>query len=603
MNLAQLNRILRLVLVVPVGALLLVAAALYWQIHNANATVAEIQSADQAIADSILIDKLIDDEETGLRGYQITRDPRFLDPFNAAQEQIDRNLDRLIVSASGDPDRVKSILGLRSAQAAWQQGFAKPLIATISDGGNTDDIDLNLQGRSQMDRIRAAEDAIVTSAEQRKQLRVRHWHAQVHTMFVVLGLMTLLVGLILGLFMRGLLHQVTDAYRQTLDILRLRAEEAFRSEEKLRTTLASIGDAVVTCDVEGRIDSVNAVAESSTGWTDREARNLPLHEVFQIVDETTGESVEDPIAKIRRLNEVTKLAPQTILIRRDGTQVAIDDSGAPIHDLSGNLTGFVIVFRDVTIARKSQAALLASEKLAVAGRLAATIAHEIHNPLDAVSNLLFLMDPAHGDSTPEERAHFLELARQEIARVTQISRAMLSLYRESAAPVPVDVREMLESLLLLMDRRFQDLGVNVTTDLPNDARIHGFPAELRQVFTNLLTNAAEAAGEDGQISITAHHTKGLAAKDMAGRRRQPGVLITISDNGPGIPDDVRPRLFEPFFTTKGERGTGLGLWVSRGIVTRHNGSIEIESNTTPERHGTSVMVFLAIDPILQAVVS
>ena len=590
-------------LIVPVGALLLMAAALYLQMKNANETVTEIQSADQAIAESILIDKLIDDEETGLRGYQITQDPRFLGPFNAAQPQIDQHLEHLLAAAPTDPDRIRSILELRSAQSAWQQGFAMPLIATIAAGGNTDDINVNLQGRNQMDHIRAAEDAIIAAAEQRRDTRVRLWHARVHNMFLALGLMTLLVGLVLGLFMRSLLHKVTDAYSHTLDILRLRAEEAFRSEEKLRTTLASIGDAVVTCDVEGRIDTINAVAESITGWTGPEARNRPLEEVFQILDETTGEPVEDPIAKIRRLNEVTRLAPQTILIRRDGTQVAIDDSGAPIHDLMGDLTGFVIVFRDVTLARKSQAALVANEKLAVAGRLAATIAHEIHNPLDAVSNLLFLMNPANGASTPEEHAHFLELAGQEIARVTQISRAMLSLYRESAAPVPVDVREMLESLLLLMDRRLQDIGVNVITDLPSDARIHGFPAELRQVFTNLLTNAAEAAGAGGEVSVTAHHTKGLAAKGMAGPRHQPGVLITISDNGPGIADEVRTQLFQPFFTTKGERGTGLGLWVSRGIITRHNGSIEIESDTTPEAHGTSVMVFLAIDPIIQAVVA
>ena len=183
----------------------------------------------------------------------------------------------------------------------------------------------------------------------------------------------------------------------------------------------------------------------------------------------------------------------------------------------------------------------------IAGRLAATIAHEIHNPLDSVSNLLFLMD---GQSTKEESEQFLQLAKGEIARVTQISRAMLSLYREAKAPVAIDIKEMLESILLLMDRRFVALGVTVAPDLPEGLIIQGFPAELRQVFTNLLTNAAEAAGAGGEVSVTAHHTKGLAAKGMAGPRHQPGVLITISDNGPGIADEVRTQLFQLFFPCK-----------------------------------------------------
>jgi len=339
---------------------------------------------------------------------------------------------------------------------------------------------------------------------------------------------------------------------------------------------------------------MNAVAEELTGWTQAEAYRKPLPAVLRLVQESNREPVEDPIEHVRRLQTIAKLASNTVLLRKDGSEIIIDDSGAPIRDRSGELTGFVLVFRDVTMARKSQAALIANEKLAVSGRLAASIAHEIHNPLDSVANLLYLMDQSHGTSTPEESANFLALARQEITRVTQISRAMLGLYRESREPVAVDLRETIESVLLLLERRFNELKIDLSLDLPQGTVVHGFPAELRQVFTNLIANAAEAVGQGGRVGISITSVSGAGDPNTP-----PGFLICISDNGPGIPEELRARLFQPFFTTKGERGTGLGLWVSRGIVVRHSGDITIESDTTPEHRGTTIRVFLAVNPVIQ----
>ena len=190
---------------------------------------------------------------------------------------------------------------------------------------------------------------------------------------------------------------------------------------------------------------------------------------------------------------------------------------------------------------------------------------------------------------------------------------MLSLYREAKAPVAIDIKEMLESILLLMERRFVALGVTVVPDLPPDLIVHGFPAELRQVFTNLLTNAAEASGiqpnglqpnpfssdyipPSSIIRLRARSCP--AGTDKTGLRREPGVMVSIKDAGPGVPEAILANLFKPFFTTKGERGTGLGLWVSRGIMTKHGGSIELESSTDPDHHGTTVNVFLATDPVI-----
>jgi PAS domain S-box-containing protein len=340
---------------------------------------------------------------------------------------------------------------------------------------------------------------------------------------------------------------------------------------------------------------MNPVAEQLTGWLDIEARGQPLTKVFSIFNNKTREPMEDPVLRSTRLNHTVKLGEDTLLIRKDGSELQIDDSLAPIRDKHSHPIGFILVFRDVTMARKSQQALLANEKLAVAGRLAATIAHEIHNPLDSISNLLFLMD---GPSSPEESAHFLTLARQETERVTQISRAMLSLYREARAPVAIDLKDMLESILLLMARRFHALGVTVETHLPPDLIIHGFPAELRQVFTNLLSNAAEAGGSGSIVTLTAEPEPEHVSQD--GLRREPGALVSVTDEGPGVPEQVQSKLFQPFFTTKGEQGTGLGLWVSRGIIIKHGGEISLTSSQAPDHHGTTVAVFLATNPIINA---
>jgi signal transduction histidine kinase len=285
----------------------------------------------------------------------------------------------------------------------------------------------------------------------------------------------------------------------------------------------------------------------------------------------------------------------TILIRKDGTELHIADSGSPIRDQSGKTAGIVLVFRDITRERLTQEALLANEKLAVAGRLAATIAHEIHNPLDSVSNLLYLM---RAGVSEEEATHFMDLAEQELARVTQISRAMLGLYRESKAPVQVDLKEMLLEILLLMERRFTDLDVTMHADLPDSVLVDAFPAELRQVFTNLITNAAEAASPGGQVRVSILPQAAGIGTD--GQKQQAGATIIIADNGEGVPASVRPHLFQPFFTTKGEHGTGLGLWVSRGIINKHGGSIELDSNTDNGAHGTVVSVFLATKPTINA---
>ncbi len=599
-NLSQFNSVLRQVFLLPVVALLVLAGALYMQIRGANLTVDLIQDSDARISQATLVSKLIVDEESGLRGYETTGDPRFLQPFTEAQPQIEQDIQGLSDMAGANSKQRQDVADLRSAHQTWRDGFARPIIATVRGGGNTDDVVLNLQGKALMDQVRHDLDDIIHQAEDNRVQRIAQWNRQVRIMLTVLLSLALGMGVLIGLFTRNRLHAVSAAYRSSLEILGRRAEELFQSEQELRTTLESIGDGVITCDAEGRVQMMNPVARDLTGWNQSEAKGQPLDNVFHIVNETTRQTVETPVAKVKRLNRIVGMANHTILIRKDGTELNVADSGAPIRNQKGETIGIVLVFRDITMERKTQEALIANEKLAVAGRLAATIAHEIHNPLDSVSNLLYLM---RNGASKEESVQFMDMADQELARVTQISRAMLGLYRESRAPVVVDLKEMLQEILLLLERRLAELGVTVSADLPEPISVAGFPAELRQVFTNLITNAAEAAETGGEIRISiATQAPGTQAQgvDASGHKMQAGAIITIADNGPGIPADVQPHLFQPFFTTKGERGTGLGLWVSRGIINKHGGTISFSSDTSTATHGTVVNVFLATNPTINA---
>jgi len=593
-NLSQFNNILRQVFLLPVVALLVVAGALYLQIRGANATVDLIQDSDARISQATLVAKLVVDEESGLRGYETTGDPQFLQPFTDAEAHVQEEIQNLDHMAGADVDQKHDLADLRDEHQTWRDAFALPVIAQVREGGKTSDVDLNLHGKALMDEVRHDLNDIIHKAEDNRTRRIARWHRQVHTMLMVLLALALGMGVLIGLFTRSRLHSVSAAYRTSLEILGHRAEELFQSEQQLRTTLDSIGDGVITCDADGRVQMMNPVARQLTGWSQPEAKGQPLEKVFHIVSETSRETVETPVAKVKRLDRIVGMANPTVLVRKDGTELNISDSGAPIRDQKGETIGIVLVFRDITMERKTQDALIANEKLAVAGRLAATIAHEIHNPLDSVSNLLYLM---RNGASEEESGQFMDMAEQELARVTQISRAMLGLYRESKAPVVVDLKEMLQEILLLLERRLTDLGVTVSIEMPAQVSVAAFPAELRQVFTNLITNAAEAAGLGGEVKV------GLAAQsagvDAAGQKMQAGAVVTIADNGAGVPEEVLPHLFQPFFTTKGERGTGLGLWVSRGIINKHGGTISLKSETG-EAHGTVLSVFLASDPTINA---
>ena len=227
--------------------------------------------------------------------------------------------------------------------------------------------------------------------------------------------------------------------------------------------------------------------------------------------------------------------------------------------------------------RRAEAALRKSEKLALAGRLAASIAHEINNPLTAVTNLHYLM--TRSDSLREIK-RLLAVADEELARVAEIAKQTLKFHREASRSAAVELRDVIESVLTLYRGRLHAAGIEVVTEFRPAPAITGFAGELRQLFANLVGNALDAMWGGGRLRIRIR---------PVGRGGQPGVLVTVADSGVGIPPEVRPQLFEPFVSTKDSTGTGLGLWVAAEIARHHSGSIRLKSR---EGAGTVFTVFV-----------
>ena len=270
-------------------------------------------------------------------------------------------------------------------------------------------------------------------------------------------------------------------------------------------------------------------------------------------------------------------------VRGDGTPVFLSVSSAPILDGEGRIIAAVITFFDLTHRKGTEEVLRTTEKLAATGRLTASFGHEINNPLQTLSGVLYLL----GQSTrlgEAERQH-LATAHAELERVAQLTTSMLGFYRHSPSPGSVKICEVLDSVLKFYGPAIRSGEIIVEKRYDSEDVTHGFPSEITQVFSNLVGNALEALTPGGALGL---HV--MASRDWRNPTMQ-GVRVFIADNGPGISGENRRRIFEPFFTTKGERGTGLGLWVASGIVDKHGGWIRMRSSTQPGRSGTCFAVF------------
>jgi len=236
----------------------------------------------------------------------------------------------------------------------------------------------------------------------------------------------------------------------------------------------------------------------------------------------------------------------------------------------------------IILGKKTEGALIRSEKLASVGRMAAVLAHEINNPLAAVMNLLFLAQAIA--NLPASVQQYLKMADDELKRIAHITRQTLGFYRESTVPSTFPVVMLLHSVIDLLQAKMVSTQVIVEKQCDNDLQITGIFGELRQVTSNLLLNSLDALGENGRVTLRA--SRSHSPVDGSAR-----IRITIADNGQGINAVTLPRIFEPFFTTKGSTGNGLGLWVCKQIVEKHGGAIWVRSRTG-ERHGTTFSMVL-----------
>jgi two-component system, chemotaxis family, CheB/CheR fusion protein len=379
--------------------------------------------------------------------------------------------------------------------------------------------------------------------------------------------------------LKNQLGEVTGAVNCFYDISeRKLAEEAMA---RLAAIVESSDDAIIGKDTNGIIQTWNAGAERLFGYTRQAAigRSVTLLIPPDRVDEEPA-----ILERIRRGEHIQHY--ESVRRRKDGRLLDVSLTISPIIDAHGQIVGASKIARDITERKLAEAALIKSEKLAAAGRLAATLAHEINNPLQAVTNLVNLLSTAPGLDKKERG--YATMAEEELNRVSNLTQQSLSFYRESVFPVAVNPETVLDNVLSLYDKRLRAKDLTVSKQyLSNGMTINSYPGEIRQVFSTLVLNAMEAVPAGGTIAIRGR-------KSSRWNDSSEGVRIVIADSGIGIPPDNLARIFEPFFTTKNEQGTGLGLWVANGIINRLGGSIQMRSSVRPGRSGTCFSIFLPL---------
>jgi PAS domain S-box-containing protein len=518
----------------------------------------------------------------GVAGYQRTHDPRIFEPAEVAARGIDNELDELKVLVSQDSGQQPLIKELgdlvqkRERETQEQRdralrGDNAAIEAEIAGG----------EGRRNMDATRA-----VIARMQSEEKRLLDYHSAAArgaynaVAIAIWGAAGIAVFLLLALTMIA----IRDAER-------LRAVQ-----EELATTLRSVGDAVIATDGQGRVRFINLVAEQLTGWTNREARGLPLARVFAIFNEQTGTLVDNPVSIVLRENKIVGLANHTILRARDGTERPIEDSGAPIRGPSGEISGVVLVFRDATDDRAARRQLIESrDALREADRrkdvFLATLSHELRNPLAPIRSATRVLE------TPGLTQHDLERSRSIISRqvrhmasllddlldISRITRGMLTLRISS-----VELRGLMEAAIETAQPVITTKLHTLNIEWPQRAiQLDVDPVRLTQVIANLLTNAAKYTPPGGLITLRAV-------------LEETHVVISVRDNGIGIAPPMLLKVFEMFSQIDAghehaEGGIGIGLALVKGFVELHGGTVAARSAGPGE--GSEFIVRLPIQGV------
>src|SRR5665213_46030 len=334
------------------------------------------------------------------------------------------------------------------------------------------------------------------------------------------------------------------------DELRL-SEQEFRKRAEL---LDVASEAIMERSLEGKIQFWNSGAENLYGWQREEVLGRDMHTLLNTVF-PIPRHVVDSI-----LGTTGSWQGNLLQTARDGREIVVACRKTLNHEGSAVLE----VGRDNTAQMRAEEALRESEKHAAMGKVAGIIAHEINNPLAAITNIFYILR-AH-PSLDNQARELADLAEQELQRMSHITRQTLSFYRESKQPIPIKLHDLIDDVLELQRRELLSKSISVRRKYTSTFPVHGFPVELRQVMMNLINNAIQAMPKKGQLRV---HV--FDSTDWASQRH--GTAVCITDTGVGIRASDAERLFEPFFSTKADKGTGLGLWISKGIVQKYGGSI------------------------------
>jgi PAS domain S-box-containing protein len=360
---------------------------------------------------------------------------------------------------------------------------------------------------------------------------------------------------------------------------RKQSEEALQQSNATRFRLAAIidsaEDAIVGKDLNGIVISWNEGASKMFGYSIEEMRG---ESILRLIPEDLHHEEDEILRKIRAGERIEHY--ETIRRRKNGDRFDVSVTISPVRDESGKITGASKIARDISDRKRVERRLIQSEKLAATGRMAATIAHEINNPLESLINLIFL---ARQNSGPDSDVHnFLLTAESELERVSHIARQTLGFYRDTGLPTEVYLHQLMEDVLGVYDSKLVNARIKIDRQFHDQRRILVRKGEVLQIFSNIITNAIDAMRQGGILDVS--------IREVAGSDGH-GIETMINDNGTGILPEDLGQIFEPFFTTKSDVGTGIGLWVTKRLVESRGGKIVVTSRTEDGKAGTTVTIF------------
>ena len=365
------------------------------------------------------------------------------------------------------------------------------------------------------------------------------------------------------------------------------------NEQWLAATLGSIGDGVIATDEQGRVRFMNALAEQMTGWTGADALGTGVAEVFHIVEEKSRRPVLNPALDALQKGEPVTLAPDTILIDRAGGECPIDGSAAPIRDVNGNVSGAVLVFRDITERRRLEDHLRQAQKMEAIGRFAGGIAHDFNNIMTIIMGFSeLLLDEEQPATGRRDAAQNIYDAGKRADDLTQ--QIMAFSRKQMLVPCVLNLNTVVRDMGAMVKRLIGSNIEFVTEPAPDLGQVKTDPTQMGQVILNLAANARDAMRKGGRLVIATANAELGEETAQQHPDVKPGryAVLSVTDTGIGMPPDVLAHVFEPFFTTKGVgEGTGLGLATVYGIVKQSGGHVEASSEVGV---GTMLRVYLPL---------